>query len=271
MNLSSQMDYSSCFINSPMRPVLMLNHFTNVFLLPLFIFILYAAFGQTSSFTHSDMFTFHMAAIELIGVAASVMQVHAMLAKLPHMIILGSKFFYLTWFGQVFFHALTCVDRYLAVVHPVTYLGLRQSQGVRLRNIIIAGVWLFCILQAIVLKHGMFAIIVDNIILCSALIVVAFCSLSVLYSLIGPGRGSKCRNKINQSKRRAFLTIVVILGVLFLRLICSQTVKLVSIVVYPFNFTHCVLIGIETITGLPSSLVLPLLFLHKTWPVPCCQ
>ncbi|KAI3376422.1 hypothetical protein L3Q82_016443 [Scortum barcoo] len=88
--------------------------------LPLSIFILHLGhqrWRQQRSFkttSHSDFFTLHMAALELISE-------------------LGSAF-----------HILTCVERYLAVVHPVTYLGLKQSGGIRIRNISTGCVWLLC-------------------------------------------------------------------------------------------------------------------------------
>ncbi|TNN38146.1 hypothetical protein EYF80_051684 [Liparis tanakae] len=74
-------------------------------ILPLCVYVIYLGFQRWrqqrsgTTMSHSDVFTFHMVVVEL------------------------------------FFHTLTCVERYLAVVHPVTYLGLKKGKGIRLRNI----------------------------------------------------------------------------------------------------------------------------------------
>nr|XP_057922592.1 mu-type opioid receptor-like [Doryrhamphus excisus]XP_057922593.1 mu-type opioid receptor-like [Doryrhamphus excisus] len=267
---SSDLNSVACFISTPMRIPYMLYNITNMLLLTLFISILYAACHQTSSFTHSDMFTFHMAAIELIGVVSSAMRFYGVLTEDVSIITIGNMLFFFIWYGQVFLHMLTCMDRYLAVVHPVTYMGLKQKQG--LRNITIAGVWLICILQSMFAKYNLYSIFMDIGILCLALIVVTVCSLLILCALIGPMKGSKRRNGVNQSKRRAFHTILVILLMLFLKFIMGLMVSVLLSVFRGFNIYYCVVIVMEAILGLPSSLVLPLLFLHKTWPPKffCC-
>ena len=92
----------------------------------------------------------------------------------------------LTWYVKTFFHMLTCVERYLAVVHPVIYLSLRRERGIRIRNISFGCVWL--------LSFGASLISFDNVLVnmdvslfIFSLFVISFCSLSVLCVLIRPG------------------------------------------------------------------------------------
>ncbi|XP_044040236.1 uncharacterized protein LOC122870239 isoform X2 [Siniperca chuatsi] len=106
---------------------------TKAFLLiPLSILILYLGhqrWRRQHSFTttsHSDIFTYHMAAIELIGGLGSAFFFCGSSVDLPQMVIAGYCLSFINFCGENFFHLLTCVERYLAVVHPVTYLGLRN-------------------------------------------------------------------------------------------------------------------------------------------------
>ncbi|KAK2899526.1 hypothetical protein Q8A73_012655 [Channa argus] len=148
--------------------------FTNIFLLlPLSLHVLFLglqrwwhqrSFATTS---HSDILTYHSAAMELICV-------------------LGTSI-----------HILTCVERYLAIVHPVIYVGLRQSRGVRIRNVSIG--------------------------------------LSVLCVLIRPGPGNMGVNREQN------------------------------------YIDWCVVVASGNLVTLPSSSVLPLLFLHRAGKLVCCH
>ncbi|KAG7495861.1 hypothetical protein JOB18_006765 [Solea senegalensis] len=99
----------------------------------------------------------------------------------------------------------------------------------------------------------------------------AFLCLSVLYVLIRPRPGEMGgdRVRIHQSKQRAFRTILIIMGVLFLKfggsLVCyvlSSTIPLRS---------RCVLNEAQEWLALPSSLVLPLLFLRQHGKLSGCK
>lgn len=124
--------------------------------------------------------------------------------------------------AQTLFHLLTCVDRYLAVVHPVKYRVLRQVSGVRIRNISIGCVWFisfgsFCVLQISYLS----SLIYSYTMLGFSMFVVCFCSLSVLRVLNQPGPGCEAGNKeqAGLKKKRAFYIIMTIMGTLLLRLL----------------------------------------------------
>lgn len=93
--------------------------------------------------------------------------------------------------GQTLFHLLTCVERYLAVVYPITYLSLRKAQWVRIRNVTIICVWLMCFVFT-----GPFCVKTKDPVRISASCVtfftkfmISFCSLSVLCALNHPGPG----------------------------------------------------------------------------------
>ncbi|KAE8279516.1 hypothetical protein D5F01_LYC23105 [Larimichthys crocea] len=109
-----------------------------ILLLPLFILVLYIGYQRwrkqrsvaTAPMTsHSDVFTFHMVVLELISTFGSSFYGYGTYTNQRKEMQYGLYLYLMSSPGQTLFHLLTCVDRYLAVVHPVTYLRLRQAGG----------------------------------------------------------------------------------------------------------------------------------------------
>ena len=247
-------------------------------LLPLCIFVLYLGLQRwcqqsstssaASTNSHSDIVTFHMVVMELICFLGFNFCIYAVYVENYKMLSVGFVIWCFAWYVQNSLHILTCVERYLAVVHPVTYLNLKGQRGVRIRNICIGCVWLLSFAMSYLPDD--LTLVFDLGLMIFSLIVVSFFSLSVLCVLIRPGPGEQGgdRTIVDQSKRRAFFTIVAILGVLLVR--CF--VILVRTVFYLLDQSEgCVLIVAEVWFTLPSSLVLPLLFLHRAGKLACCK
>ncbi|XP_021168709.2 uncharacterized protein LOC110367370 isoform X1 [Fundulus heteroclitus] len=236
---------------------------------PLCILILYQGLKKwmknpglsSASVSHSDCFTYHSVTMELIGVFGFILCSCSIYKKMVDIAAIGILVFFFKWYGEVFFHILTCLERYLAVVHPITYLSLKSKRGTRIRNITIASVWLLCLVWTYLCKITKM-IIWDLCYLIFALIVISFCCISVLCVLIQPGPGGqgKDRRRVDESKRRAFITIVSILGVLVLRVASNVIWELVMI---STGLIECVMMAFTFWLNLPSSLVLPALFLYR--------
>ncbi|XP_051800000.1 uncharacterized protein LOC127532410 [Acanthochromis polyacanthus] len=246
-------------------------------LLPLCIFIIYHGLqqwrlnGSTSSaatMSHSDSFTYNMVTMEMIRVSGCALYCGGI--TYLNLLIVGFFLFSFTWYGEMFFHVLTCVERYLAVVHPITYLSLRKERGIRIRNISIACVWLLCFVMMGCMMMGNSFVIVDLSLLTLSLTIVSFCSVSVLCVLIGPGPGEQGgdRKRVDQSKQRAFYTIMVILGVVVVRFSWNLVWSVLSVSV---GNADCVVLTSGIWFNLPSALVLPLLFLHRAGKLGCCK
>lgn len=167
--------------------------------------------------------------------------------------------------------------RHLADVHPITYMGLRKWGGVRIRSISIGCVWLLTLGSA-----GLLALCsIDFIealffcILALSLIVVSLCSLSVLLVLQrpgpgpGPGEGGENRERVDPLKQRAFQTLVAIMSVLLLWfagfLVCLSLNTSVSL-----SYSDgCAALMSGPWFSPPSSLAIPLLYLHRAGKLPC--
>lgn len=174
-----------------------------------------------------------------------------------------------TCYGETFFHLLMCLEHYLAVVHPITYLGLRHKRGVLVRNVGISCAWLFCF-TVVTLQKPVVGVALCLLSLIIAIFVTCFCCLSVLCVLIHPGPGQQGRGSTGreQLKYKAFYTIVFILGVFIVRFSWGVFWILVSLIGVGPN---CLVVVCNSWFNLPSSLVQPLLFLQKAGRCVCLK
>ncbi|XP_056587648.1 C-C chemokine receptor type 8-like [Triplophysa dalaica] len=129
--------------------------------------------------------------------------------------------------GRPLFQCLICVERYLAVIHPVTFL---KYKPLRYRLICCTVVWLisfgsclFCmfILGAVNMKTYRGIILLQFFIFLS---IQLFCCLTVLRALKQSGPGERERGDENHMKRRAFHLILI-------------SIVNMAIVYVPFAFT----------------------------------
>ncbi|KAI3376072.1 hypothetical protein L3Q82_016611 [Scortum barcoo] len=154
-----------------------------------------------------DIFAYHMVTMEMMGISGSIVCCYGAFAMISCV--------------KMFFHVLTCIKRYLAIAHPITYLNLMKSGSGAIRNISIGCVWFICsgLVALRLLSRTNFTIILFFCNLVFSLIVISFCSLSVLRVLTRPGPGEKGGNKgkINAVKQWAFVTIMAIMAVLLHR------------------------------------------------------
>lgn len=247
-----------------------------LFVVPFFILVFYVGHQRrqqrrSSATSHSDIFIYHMSALDIIFVFGATLYLCGRYYGITEMMSVGMSVETVSFPGQFFFHILTCVERYLAVVHPITYLGLRQSGAVKIRNISTACVWLlsFGWYALTYLGQDIFIFILSLLAFC--LVIVSYCSLRVVYVLIhpGPGEVGGDRKQIDKSKQRAFHTILAITGTLWL---CFSGI-LISLALYRSqllsNNDGCVAVVIGYWFSLPSNLVLPLLFLQRSGKPVC--
>ncbi|KAK2863364.1 hypothetical protein Q5P01_002897 [Channa striata] len=228
--------------------------------------------SAVSLMSHSDFFTYNMAVLEVISILGSWLYRFGF--YVDGLQQSGKTFLYVTSPAQNLFHLFTCVERYLAVVHPITYLGLKQAGGVKIRNISTGCAWLLCLLNLCLSNFlsSSYLNLTNSCVMVFSLIAISFCSLSVLRVLKhpGPGEVSRDRERVDQSKQRAFYTIVAIM--------VAQLFRLVGIVVYSVMFDPSVLNDVNCVVGslsiwliVPGRLVLPLLFLQRAGKLPDCK
>ncbi|XP_030287627.1 trace amine-associated receptor 1-like [Sparus aurata] len=181
-HLSSNVSLDSVYKCFTFRMSLFILSFSTTYILflPLLFLVLYLGYQQwkkqRSSSSYWDSITYHSIAMQLNEFLAVILFICGHYIKLPEMMPVALCVWSLCSLGQALFQLLTCVIRYLAVVHPITYIGLRRADRVWIRNISIG--------------------------------------ISVLYALKRPGLGEVggTRKHVDQSKQSAFHSIVAIMG-----------------------------------------------------------
>ncbi|XP_014914130.1 uncharacterized protein LOC106963624 [Poecilia latipinna] len=269
--------YTLCLSSSPSSFIYTTFNVIRIFLtLPLCLFVLNLGLQQqkkspsssSGTMSHTDYFTYHLVTMELIDVLGYIFSFIGISSNDLYLIVCGVYVMFFVWYGQMSFHVLMCVERYLAVVHPIAYVGFRNERGIRIRNAVVGCVWLLCFI-------GMALISVRNMVFPGCMLIVSltsvsFCSLSVLCVLIRPGPGEQAENRdrVDPSKQRAFYTISAILAALLLRITWGA---LYFVLYLRQGADDCVIIVSCVWFTIPSSLVLPLLFLHRAGELQCCK
>lgn len=241
---------------------------TFLILLPLCIFILYVDLQRRrkqqstpSIRNHSDSLIYHLVVFELFGVVGDMIFLSGI--SQGHMMIMhvGYSIWSLPWYGELFLNVLTSVEHYLAVVHPVTYLSLRSETGIRMRNISIGCVWLLSCAATCVLTLKTPSLVLDFSCLVFSVTVCFFCSMSVLCALIRtrPGKQGVDRERVDQSKQRAFFTITAILGVLMIGFLFHLLRSVLALT----SRIDCIFFVLGAWFNLPSVLLLQLLYLQR--------
>lgn len=262
-----------CFLIKPSSYIFTAFVIVNILiLLPLCILTMNIGLQQncsTAAMRHSVFFMYNMVVMQQIGVVGSVVCCCGVYTNHFSMVNAGCLIFAFSWYGQAMSHILTSVESYLATVHPITYLGLKKEKGVRIRNVSIACNWLIAIVGMSLVTLDNLFVILDFVLLMLSFAVICFCSLSVLCVLIRPGPSELggAKKQVDQLKQRAMFSIMIILGVLLFRFAWN----LCWIVMLLSGNGGCLFLMLCTFSSLPSSLVLPLLFLRREGKLVFCN
>lgn len=240
----------------------------------LVIYISVQRWSQSSGMTasHTDSFTNHTVVYILLAFIGMTLIGCGIITALNPMLLVGLIIFCASMFGLMFFDTLICVERYVAVVHPITYRNLKNAKGVVMRNVAIGCVWLLSVLMSfLMLRSGVLIVI---IFLCCTVVCITiafFCSLCVLFVLIrpGPGKVGWAKPQVDQSKLKAFYTIVIILAMLLVRFVTNTVLSSFYTSAVPSEDTKCHLVMSIVWMSLPGGMVQPLLFLHRAGWLVC--
>lgn len=246
----------------------------NLLLFPLFSFAVCVwlhRWWQRRKMTHSDVLTSQTIFAELIGIVGSTIICSGSLLRMETLMVIGIYCFVAYHFIVICFHMLSCADRYLAIVHPVIYLGLRKEKGIRIRNASIGCTWLLAFIEAgITLLTKWSLSVYTTIIVSFNLVVVSFFSCSVLRVLFQrKSRRGGASRQLDALKLRAFFIICFVLGELLLRFGFNICVTVLISISEVEDYIRCVLWMSSFWFGLPSRLAPLLFFLYREGKL-CC-
>lgn len=265
--------YIACFRSMATISVYITFLITVVLILfPLCILIFYMGlqkWRRLHSLNNTDFFTINFAIMKLIGFLGHALSFCGIYFEYRILIDVGYILWAITWYGENLFHFLTCADRYLAVVHPVSYIHLKNQRWKRIRNITTGCVWIMPLLITSLMSFKMLAWILEFFLLVSSLILLIFLNVSVLCLLFhsGPRKQGKNKNRLDQSKQKTLYAITTILGLLILRFGWYFVWLLYEVLTHRDG---CVFFIYGVWVDFPSTLILPFLFLQKTYKLKFC-
>ncbi|XP_043078103.1 C-C chemokine receptor type 8 [Puntigrus tetrazona] len=183
---------------------------TFLFGFPLHSYITWLIITGAGNGAASEFFNLNLSVCEICNC------LNSMLGIVSHFF---SSFIIVTYFlqglgftGRPLFHCLICVERYLAVVHPVTFL---KYKPLRYRVICCAAIWtitlgscLFCIFILFSFSMVLYVWFISVQFFLFFLIQL-FCLVAVLRALKQSGPGERKREEENHMKKRAFSLILL--------------------------------------------------------------
>nr|XP_055035557.1 uracil nucleotide/cysteinyl leukotriene receptor-like [Misgurnus anguillicaudatus] len=238
-----------------------------LFGLPTHSYIIWLIYTETKSGIASRLFNLNLSVCEIGNCLNALLQVLSCLfsniTRATHFLQgLGTT-------ARPLFQCLICVERYLAVVHPVTFLKFKP---LRYKVICCTAAWivsliscLCCIFILVSLYTFTWFFSIQFLIF---LFIQLFCCLAVLRALkqSGPGERGREREEENHMKKKAFYLILITTGnmvILYVPYIISGFIiiltKLDNIWVW-FPATVCYVL---------AGFIHPVLYLHRAGKFSC--
>ncbi len=238
-----------------------------LFALPAHSYVIW--FIITGSGVASDFFILNLSVCE-IGTCLDSL-VFVMSNRFLYLIKLSEFLQGLVFTGRPLFQCLICVERYLAVVHPVTFL---KYKPLRYRVICCTAVWIitlgscFCCMLILMLstinEHAWFFLLQFLLYFFMQL----FCLVAVLRALkqSGPGERGREREEETHMKRRAFYLILITTMTMLITYVPCTIITLLNILIQQ-NIN--VLWFPSVICYMLASFVQPVLYLHRAGKLSC--
>ncbi len=242
-----------------------------LFGLPTHSYILWLIVKGTGRGITSEFFTLNISVCEIVlCLRSSITLLANVFPKLWYVKMFMSGF---NSTGRPLFQCLMCVERYLAVVHPVIFL---KYKPLRYKVVCSTVTWIMIIICNVLvlgLVNPCFMHVLKCLYLIHFIIFLAinlFCCLAVLRALKKPGPGAKGRERDeeNHIKRRAFFLILITSVTLVITYVPSSVSEFQYILSIPASQ---LLESLSLTCFLLPGFVQPLLFIHRLGKLPFCR
>lgn len=242
--------------------------FINMFLgIPANVMVLWLIHKNKGDSSTSDIFILQLAVLDVLFCLIPPLE-------LVNIIFLTTSS---TWYVLCFFYGIKdcsplflsciCLDRYVAVVHPITFTELKDRQH---RAVLAAVVWLItlayiaakCVGNIVNFEKVFTAMIL------AAFAFMVFCNIAILWALRQSGPG---RDEMHPVKKRAFRMVLIILAIIVFNYFPLVALFPFQEYFYPDVF-HCYINYIAFGLMDFSSSIQPMLYLSKMKPCShsCC-
>ncbi|XP_063077046.1 lysophosphatidic acid receptor 6-like [Engraulis encrasicolus] len=228
--------------------------------LPASVWLMWVLVQRQRSGLTNDTYMFNLTVMDLIlNVFTTPFLINYFVLRNDFLKSLGELLHCFSAIGRPLFMTCICVDCFMAVVYPITYMKMKRYRYRLLSCVAVWGITL-CVgmINAFILQF--FSPISG--ILCWLLVpTIAICDLTILYTLRKPDPSG--RSEVHPQKQRALQTIT---NSLVMTLVCY----LPTMAVGPFlsfipmdQFTSCVMSIPYYIAPLLGGIAMPLLQLHS--------
>nr|XP_020456505.1 proteinase-activated receptor 3-like [Monopterus albus] len=243
--------------------------FFNMFVgIPANLMVLWLIHKNKGDSSTSDIFILHLAVLDVFFCAVPPLELTNLVFITTKSTQCIQRFFDGVIESSLLFHSCICLDRYVAVVHPITFTKLKDRNH---RAVLVTVIWLLTLAYAAAKCVGNithFYIVFAAMIL-TAFPFMVFCNISILRVLRKSGPG---RDEMHPVKKRAFKIVLLILAIIMFN-------YLPLVVLFPFRkyfspdvfrcYIHYIAFGLMDL----SSSIQPLLYLSKEklpWCLNCC-
>nr|XP_055035564.1 C-C chemokine receptor type 8-like [Misgurnus anguillicaudatus] len=241
-----------------------------LFGLPAHSYVIYLIITGSESRTASEFYKLNLSVCE-IGICLNCA------FRMPAVWFSGFKellsfFLGLSVTGRPLFECLICVEHYLAVVHPVTFL---KYKPLRYKVICCTAVWIITlasclsIMFLLVYVHDLavhtLVFLIQSLVYFS---IQLFCCVAVLRALkqSGPGERGRERDEENHMKRRAFHLILITTVKMFITYLLFVFTALFRIMTQ----TYVEESYLSNLVFVLAGFVHPVLYLHRSGKL-CCS
>ncbi|XP_077053548.1 uncharacterized protein LOC143704294 [Siphateles boraxobius] len=241
-----------------------------LFGLPTHSYILWLIATGTGRGIASEFFTLNISVCEIMLCLRSLNTVLGNVFTRPWTVKMFLSGF--TFTGR-FFQCLMCVERYLAVVHPLTFLKYKPLRYKVACSVVTWIMITICCVLSLELVNPCLMPIFKCLYLSHFIIFLSinlFCCVAVLRALkqSGPGERGREREEENHMKRRAFYLILITTVTLVITYVPSSITALHYMLSTPASEE---LESMSLTCFFLSGFVQPLLFIHRLGKLPFCR
>ncbi|XP_028814866.1 proteinase-activated receptor 3-like [Denticeps clupeoides] len=185
--------------------------FINLFLgIPANLMVLWFIHKSKSDSSTSDIFILHLAVLDTMFCLMPPLEVINIMYLNTSNILTALSFFYGVKDCSLLFLSCICLDRYMAVRHPITFTELKDR---RHRAVCAAVVWLITLAYALARCVGKFPNFEKTfvVMILATFAIMVFCNISILSALRQSGPG---RDEMHPVKKKAFKMVLIILAII---------------------------------------------------------
>ncbi|XP_031716010.1 proteinase-activated receptor 3 [Anarrhichthys ocellatus] len=240
--------------------------FINMFLgIPANLMVLWLIHKSKGDSSTSDIFICHLAILDVLFCLTPPLELANIVFLTTSSTWYVLRFFYGIKDSSPLFLCCICLDRYMAVVHPMIFTELKDRHH---RSVLAIVVWLITLAYAAAKCVGNIVNFekVFTVMILASFTFMVYCNIAILYVLRQSGPG---RDVMHPVKKRAFKMVLIILAIIVFN-------YFPPVLLLPFQhyyspnvylcYIHYIAFGLMDF----SSSIQPLLYLSKE-KLSCCQ